>query len=627
LTTGGLLAVLAVFVVLGRETSVTWARRTAARHLEAGAIGAAQRSLNWAAWVSQGNYRTDLMRATCARRLGEIDAWRSALEKADRDGAPVASVELERKLGNLRWGQVESVAWSDYDALVEVGAAPRDAVHSVVHGLLAKGTREKAQKLIDAWESNTADEENAADRCEASFLRGVCWWSAGQLDLAQAEFQRVLDLQPRHEMAHAGLARLFEDQLRYSQALEHDRWLVAAAPDRESARVDLARLLRKAGRLDDARALITPPASGSDASEPLALELAELEFESGNYKAAKRWFEHGHLDKQRAPETIRTAAINAALLGDVEQAERLFPQVDDPQGISRRRDELRRRVAIDPADLVATRELEQLPMRSTLLPPPTGGNTSEPTPAGLFSRHCAACHGQEGYGAGRAARYLHPRPRNLRAEAYRLSSTLNHIPTPADIEYVIRMGIPGTSMPSFARLPEDQQRMLAEEVQRLFGERFGDGGTVSVAGDVLPLPTIGPPNAESIARGRAAYFRSGCQHCHGDDGTAATVGMLYDDAGRPTSARNLVHDPLKGGPQGESLYRRIRLGMPGTPHPASPGLGEEDLTALVHFCQSLGREPKQQLTNHERAARAAKRRSSSPIDPAPDQSATSAPVP
>jgi len=620
--------VLAVFVILGRGTSATWARRTAARHLEAGAIGAAQRSLNWVHWIRPGDARTDLMRASCFRRLGDIDNWLSALDGAERHGAAAPSVELERELGKVRWGQVESVAWGDYDALIESGAAPREAVHSVVHGLLAKGAREKAQKLIDAWESNTADEENAADRGEASFLRGVCWWSAGQLDLAQAEFQRVLDLRPRHEMAHAGLARLHEDQHRYSQALDHDQWLVAAAPDRESARVDLARVLRKAGRLDDARALITPPASGWDASEPMALELAEMEFESGNYKAAQRWFEHGRLDRQRAPETIRTAAISAALLGDFEQAERLFPQVDDPQGISRRRDELTRRVAIDPGDLVAARELEQLSMRSVLLPQPAGGNTSEPTPAVIFSRHCAACHGQEGDGAGRAARHLHPRPRNLRAEAYRLSSTLNHIPTLADIEHVIRMGIPGTSMPSFSRLPEDQQRMLAEEVQRLFGERLGDGGTAaSVAGDVLPVPTIGPPNAESIARGRAVYFRSGCQHCHGDDGTAATVGMMYDDAGRPTSARNLVHDPLKGGPQGESLYRRISLGMPGTPHPASPGLGEEDLTALVHFCQSLGREPKQQLTNHERAARAAKRASSSPIDPAPDQSATSAAVP
>jgi hypothetical protein len=82
---------------------------------------------------------------------------------------------------------------------------------------------------------------------------------------------------------------------------------------------------------------------------------------------------------------------------------------------------------------------------------------------------------------------------------------------------------------------------------------------------------------------------------------------MYDEARRPTTPRNLVRDPMKGGSQAQSLYLRIRLGMPGTPHPASPALQEADLVALVHYCQSLGREPKQHLTNSQRAALAAGR--------------------
>jgi hypothetical protein len=78
---------------------------------------------------------------------------------------------------------------------------------------------------------------------------------------------------------------------------------------------------------------------------------------------------------------------------------------------------------------------------------------------------------------------------------------------------------------------------------------------------------------------------------------------------------------MKGGSQGESLYRRIRLGMPGTPHPASPSLEEAELMALVHYCQSLAREPKQQLTNYERAMRAAGGASSNQIDRAGEPSA------
>ncbi|MCI0357258.1 MAG: c-type cytochrome, partial [Planctomycetaceae bacterium] len=457
---------LAAAAILGRGSTAAIARRTAARHLEAGAIDAAERSLDWADWLAPGDEANDLMRAACFRRLGDIDAWRSALEMAERSGVPAAAIEREHRVGNIRWGQVESVAWGDYDALIDSGAAPRDAVHAVVHGLLAKGDRQKAQNLIDAWAKTNPGGED-----EASFLRGVAWWSAGKLDSAQAEFEKTLDRQPGHELAHAGLARLFEDQHRYQQALEHDHWLVTSAPDRESARVDLARIYRKLGRMKDVRAVLKPPAPGTDVSERMALELAEMEFESGNYQTAQRWFDRAHLERQRVPESIRAAATSAALLGDLARAEQLFPSVDDPQGISRRRDELMRRIALDPADFVAAGELRQLPVRPAV-PGPDSDSTSAPAPLALFRQHCAACHGDNGNGAGRAARHLHPRPRNLRADRFRLISTLNHVPTREDIERVIREGIPGASMPSFARLPKDQQRLLAEEVLRLYGERF-----------------------------------------------------------------------------------------------------------------------------------------------------------
>ena len=41
--------------------------------------------------------------------------------------------------------------------------------------------------------------------------------------------------------------------------------------------------------------------------------------------------------------------------------------------------------------------------------------------------------------------------------------------------------------------------------------------------------------------------------------------------------------------------------MPGTPHPASLGVIEEQLIDLVQYCRSLAAEPKRNLTNFERA--------------------------
>jgi mono/diheme cytochrome c family protein len=290
-----------------------------------------------------------------------------------------------------------------------------------------------------------------------------------------------------------------------------------------------------------------------------------------------------------------------------------LPGSTTPRGSSRLESELHRRLSIDPGDAAAAAELELLANRGSLtssrqpadsLPQATGKQRA------LYIEHCAACHGDDGGGNGRAAQHLFPRPRNLRQDAYRLISTTSLAPTRDDIERVIRQGIPGTSMRALDKLAAEDRRDLAEYVLLLRdagrAER-PEGSPAENAASAQPLvvPELGIADEPVLARGRELYLATGCAKCHGDDGTGAGSPPLVDDEGRPTLARDLVHDPLKGGPSLESLYRRIRLGMPGTPHPAATTLAEADLVALVHYCHSLGREPKRQFTNHQRSLRAA----------------------
>jgi hypothetical protein len=54
----------------------------------------------------------------------------------------------------------------------------------------------------------------------------------------------------------------------------------------------------------------------------------------------------------------------------------------------------------------------------------------------------------------------------------------------------------------------------------------------------------------------------------------------------------------------ESIYLRIAVGMPGTAHPAVPGLAQEQLTDLVEYVLSLARQPYRVLTNYDRRVRA-----------------------
>jgi mono/diheme cytochrome c family protein len=269
-------------------------------------------------------------------------------------------------------------------------------------------------------------------------------------------------------------------------------------------------------------------------------------------------------------------------------------------------------------------------------PSAAGEDSSAPPVLRLYGQHCAACHGPDGNGDGRAARHLFPRPLNLRADRMRLVGTLNGVPTVEDIEQVIRQGVPGTAMPAFAELSADERRQLALQVQRFRREGIREqllarisiqGDTIddaelhrlvtglSTPGAVLHVPAIGSASAESIARGRNHYANVGCRQCHGDDGTGATELLVFDEVGQPAFPRDLVHDPMKGGTSGESLYSRIRLGMPGTPHPAVTSLSESELIDLVQFCRSLSQSPHPHLTNYQRALQAARRASAAHLTP------------
>lgn len=615
------LAVLVALALFGRETAAWWARQAAIGKLSVGAIGGAETWLAWAARLDPDDYRTHLLRAACFRHLGQRDKWDSAIAAAKQSGAPGKRLRLEIKLGDFHWGKLDQISPNDVDALQVAGAAPREAATAVVHGLLVKKELTKARQVIDTWA------QDAADEAQALYLRGLCFWTDGQREAAQTEFQIALDKQAGHEMARASLARSLEQQELLAEALKHYAYLAAAVPHREAAHVDLARVLRKLGRREDAQSVLPPRPAPDDASVTVAIEIAEREYDAGNYKESRRWFDRADLDEPHIADTLRTAASAVALSGDRAYAEKLFARVDEAQSISRFVGELRRRLDIDPSDKVAAAELQHLLQRPTATSPQFGVHGSTPEKVDpLYLQRCAACHGVDGNGKGRAARFLNPRPRNLRTDKYRLVSSLNGIPAPQDIQRVIQRGIPGTAMPPFPDATEYQLQQLAKQVQQfqqegirrqLIAELQRDDeraehdelarmvALLTTPSQVASIPSINPGTAQTINRGREMYLALGCRHCHGSDGSGASGIPLFDDQGQPVTPRDLTRDPMKGGPEAESLFLRIRLGMPGTPHPAACGLENEELTALVHFCLSLSVKPTRVLTNHERALRAA----------------------
>jgi mono/diheme cytochrome c family protein len=239
-------------------------------------------------------------------------------------------------------------------------------------------------------------------------------------------------------------------------------------------------------------------------------------------------------------------------------------------------------------------------------------------PRELYDLHCAACHGENGNAIGPGAQSVYPAPRNFRTEAFRLVSTQNRIASAADIERSISQGVPGTSMVAFDKLhPEDQQK-ITEVVMQLWREGLREQILADTAGDpptaaqldaeVLKLTTASEPQPVpadllangSIERGQQIYLAQSCQSCHGTDGRGNPDLEMFDNNGQSIRPRDLVNETMKGGADPSSIYLRLKLGMPGTPHPGSDNLDDQQLSDLVAYVISLAAEKKVIMTGFQR---------------------------
>ena len=89
-------------------------------------------------------------------------------------------------------------------------------------------------------------------------------------------------------------------------------------------------------------------------------------------------------------------------------------------------------------------------------------------PQGLFREHCSQCHSITGSGAGPAAQWLSTYPRDFRMGKFKFKSTpMGHPPTDQDLKQILINGIPGTAMPSFRLLPEEELEALVDYVKYL----------------------------------------------------------------------------------------------------------------------------------------------------------------
>jgi mono/diheme cytochrome c family protein len=242
-----------------------------------------------------------------------------------------------------------------------------------------------------------------------------------------------------------------------------------------------------------------------------------------------------------------------------------------------------------------------------------------------YNELCAGCHGGDlvpglvaGDGAGPAARFMKPRPRNFRKGMFKFSSTDSGLrPTRMDLYKVVSNGLQGASMPHFKLLTEERRWDVVEYVRYLSlrgefeellltftteDEEFGDPQEVAEIVNTRwhpaqltavfpssPEPEHGP---DSIARGRELYMgtKAGCAGCHGETGIGdgPSAEEFEDGWGYAIRPRDFTGGVYRAGSANSDLWGVVATGINGTPMGAFGGvLSSDEIWDIVHFVRSL----------------------------------------
>jgi len=235
----------------------------------------------------------------------------------------------------------------------------------------------------------------------------------------------------------------------------------------------------------------------------------------------------------------------------------------------------------------------------------------------LYTINCASCHGPDGQGNGPRAVGLNPPPRNYKTETFKFGNDI------VSIRNTILQGSPGSSMPSFALLPQRDVWAMAHFVRTLIPNPAptddailaklpeapmpGGAGTIELATDTvarhripitLAMQQVREAGLSAVDKGLRTFDASSagaqlylnrCAKCHGQHGEGMSTAVIGVSPYRyaHTAPLYALNAPWL---TDRAVFDDIVVkGRPGRVHPGLGTLTRAQLDDLYGFVQSLAR--------------------------------------
>ena len=226
----------------------------------------------------------------------------------------------------------------------------------------------------------------------------------------------------------------------------------------------------------------------------------------------------------------------------------------------------------------------------------------------LYTINCMTCHGVNGDGSPVTPEGLPIKPRDFTGKShikqqvmfkYKSLNKTDSLALDEDLKKTIKEGLPGTPMPGFSILSDDDLNALLEYIKTFAYEVWRYKQPDAPALQVPPAPEDLMSQVR-IAGGRTLFTNRGCVACHGNieqggKPLAEFPTEWKDEAGDLilVMPRNFAVDPMRR-PSPPDIFNTIRLGIGGTVMPANPVSDEEtwNLIAYVLHLRQLGVEGK-----------------------------------